>query len=317
MKNARTNGVYEDIWTSRDKCVFCDLKDKYILYEEHGVVLTISLYPYIDGHIMAIPRRHVQSNKELTQLEWETMRKFSYLAKKMFKKVHGYKGMWTLVKDGAEAQSTVGGHLHMHFIPFDKTDLCTWNYRELQFTPLENAQKYRDYAQKFVAANQKFETKYKQRQLLPVVVDLIIINTEGEVLLQERKQFTQLKNNTLTFPGGHIDADANDLLAELKREVKEELGYEIETKQVELLTSEISNIEYNNPSKHLQTVMPINHRFIWNIYILKDFDKQTKLTASDDCEALLWMKLDDAMESGRISKGMKALLKKYYEKLHD
>src|SRR5579871_6106142 len=98
MKNARLNGSYYRIWKSTGKCVFCDLKDKYILREENGIALVVSLFPYIDGHLMATPRRHVSSPKELSSLEWDTIRKFNYLAKKLVKKVHKITGLWTLIR---------------------------------------------------------------------------------------------------------------------------------------------------------------------------------------------------------------------------
>ena len=75
-RDARTTGKYDDIWQSTGKCVFCDLRDKYVIYEENGVVLTIVLFAYIDGHCMIIPRRHVRSVKELTPVEWETIALF-------------------------------------------------------------------------------------------------------------------------------------------------------------------------------------------------------------------------------------------------
>ena len=37
-RDARISGRYEDIWQSVGKCVFCDLKDKYIIFEENGIV---------------------------------------------------------------------------------------------------------------------------------------------------------------------------------------------------------------------------------------------------------------------------------------
>ncbi|MGD0284754.1 MAG: hypothetical protein ABSB12_04140 [Candidatus Saccharimonadales bacterium] len=71
-RDARFTKKYDDIWRSVGKCVFCDLNDKYIFFEENGVVMTISLYAYIDGHFLIVPKRHVRSTKELTQLEWDT-----------------------------------------------------------------------------------------------------------------------------------------------------------------------------------------------------------------------------------------------------
>lgn len=158
-RDARVTGNYEGIWQSVGKCVFCDLKDDYILFEENGIVLTIVLFAYIDGHMMIIPRRHVKSVKELTPEEWETMRKFMYIAKKLIREVHGVKGMQILQKDGADAQSTVE-HLHFHTIPFDAPDLTTWNYRQLKNTPLENAELYKARHDEMVSLAKRFDKKY-------------------------------------------------------------------------------------------------------------------------------------------------------------
>jgi diadenosine tetraphosphate (Ap4A) HIT family hydrolase len=163
MKNARTNGEYTQIWQNTGKCVFCDLKDKYILLEENGIVLTINIYPYIDGQLMAIPREHIRSPKKLSTKQWETIRKFNYLAKKLMKKTHGYKGMWTLIREGGEeAQMSVTDHLHIHFIPFDNSDLCQWNYRELENTPVENAQEYKQKARYIKKLIKRYNKKYRQ-----------------------------------------------------------------------------------------------------------------------------------------------------------
>lgn len=159
-RDARTGGYYGDIWTSVGKCVFCDMRDKYIFFEENGVVMTIVLYAYIDGHLMIIPRRHVRSVKELTPEEWESMRKMMYMAKKLIRRVHGIKGMQIIQKDGAEAQSTVE-HLHFQCVPFDAPDLSTWNYRKLKYTPLENAHLYQEQAKTIAKLSAKFKDKYE------------------------------------------------------------------------------------------------------------------------------------------------------------
>lgn len=158
-RDARVTGRYDGIWQSVGKCVFCDLNEKYIVYEENGIVMTIALFAYTDGHMMVIPRRHVRSVKELTPSEWETMRKMFYLAKKMIREAHGIKGMQIVQKDGAEAQSTVE-HLHFHCIPFDDPSLSTWNYHQLKNTPLENTALYREKSEKFVKLAKRFGEKY-------------------------------------------------------------------------------------------------------------------------------------------------------------
>lgn len=141
-RDARVTGEYDSIWQNVGQCAFCNLNDKYVIYEEDGVVLTIALYAYIDGHLMIVPRRHVRSVKELTAKEWETMRKLMYIAKKMIRKSHGIKGMQIIQKDGSSAQGTVK-HLHFHCIPFDSPDLAKWNFRQLKHTPLENTEIYK------------------------------------------------------------------------------------------------------------------------------------------------------------------------------
>lgn len=161
-RDARTGGYYGDIWTTVGKCVFCDLKDKYIFFEENGMVMAVALFAYIDGNLMIIPRRHVKSVKELTDSEWETARKMMYIAKKMIRKVHGIKGLQYIIRDGGiEAQSTVSDHLHIHCIPFDAPDLSSWNYRKLKYTPLENANLYKEQSKKIKELAGKFEEKYK------------------------------------------------------------------------------------------------------------------------------------------------------------
>lgn len=161
-RDARTGGYYGKIWTNVGKCVFCDLRDKYIVMEENGMVLTVALFAYIDGNVMVLPRRHVGSVKELTPSEWETARKLMYIAKKLIRKVHGIKGLQYLIRDGGiTAQSTVSDHLHIHCIPFDAPDLSTWNYRKLQYTPLENADLLRRQQKKIAELSRRFDEKYR------------------------------------------------------------------------------------------------------------------------------------------------------------
>jgi len=159
-RDARITSAYDNIWQTVGKCAFCDLNDKYIIYEENGVVLAVALYAYIDGHMMIIPRRHVRSVKELTPSEWETMRKLMYIAKKLIRSVHGIKGMQIVQKDGSDAQSTVE-HLHFHCVPFDGPDLSVWNYRKLSNTPIENTKLYTNKNSDIKKLLKRFAKKYQ------------------------------------------------------------------------------------------------------------------------------------------------------------
>lgn len=160
-RDARTGGYYGEIWTTVGKCVFCDLREKYIVHEENGVALAVPLFAYIDGNLMIIPRRHVKSVKELTPEEWETVRKLMYIAKKMIRKVHGLKDIQYVIRDGGQAvNSTVQDHIHIHCIPSDAPDMTVWNYRKLKYTPLENATLFRERASSMAKLAEKFGEKY-------------------------------------------------------------------------------------------------------------------------------------------------------------
>lgn len=162
-RDARSGGYYGDIWTTVGKCVFCDLRDKYVFYEENGIVMTVALFAYIDGNFMIVPRRHFKSVKDLTDSEWLTIRKMMYIAKKLVRKVHGHKDIQYVIRDGGvKVNSTVQDHLHIHCVPFDAPDLNVWNYRTLKYTPLENATLYKNELKEIQKLAQKFEKKYQE-----------------------------------------------------------------------------------------------------------------------------------------------------------
>jgi ATP adenylyltransferase len=310
MKNARSQDWYDHIWKNVGKCVLCDLRDKYVLYEENGIVLTINLYPYIDGQMMVIPKRHVSSLKELTQSEWETMRKLSYVGKKLIKETHSHKGMWNLIREGGiNAQMTISDHLHMQLIPFDKSDLCKWNFRELEYTPLENVGLYKKKSVEIIKNLMKFEKKYSKESKFHVVCDAMIINKKKQILFQERGEKHKFEPDNLTLPGGHIDTLENGLQIELVRELKEELCYEFNPKDFQLVDSRSADITFRVKSIHLGKSFRKSPKFIWNTYLLKDFTDEDKLCAGDDCEKLIWLDVDEALKHERVSEEIKETIK--------
>jgi histidine triad (HIT) family protein len=291
-RDARFNKKYDDIWQSVGKCVFCDLKDKYIFFEENGVVMTISLYAYIDGHFMIVPRRHIRSTKELTQLEWESIRKFSYIAQKIISQVHHVKGMQFIEKYGINAQGTVNEHLHFHCVPFDNPDLCVWNFRKLKYTPLENATMYRQARKKIIDYDRKFDSKYKQPLKLTMVCDLVILSKNNEVLLAERADEVKFIPDTLCLPGGQVDRFDVPLEQELAREVKEETGIDISKKKISLLASRVGHVNMTRHENYLKVKFPALRQFFWNTYLLDKVDPKIKIRPGSDCQRLSWVPLD-------------------------
>lgn len=72
-------------------------------------------------------------------------------------------------------------------------------------------------------------------------VKALIINSKGKILLV-------FNNNTYQFPGGHVD-DGETIDECIKREIKEEIGINLEVKEDPFLCIETYDSNYFNTSK--------------------------------------------------------------------
>ncbi len=153
---------YDDIWKNVGKCVFCDLKEKYVLDRKDGMVLTTNIYPYIDGNLMIVPERHVLSLKELNDKEWEAVKMFHYVAKKFLRITFGYKTLFMLYREGAwlgeTSQKTVH-HLHIHLLPY-LSGLVNFDYQEIKYPPRVVAEIYKKNIDELNKIKKRYEKKY-------------------------------------------------------------------------------------------------------------------------------------------------------------
>lgn len=141
QKSARTTGKYKEVLAALDKCVFCDLRDKYIIDKKDHVVLSVNLFPYIDGQLIIIPERHVEKLHELTATEWSAIKTLIDQALKLLKEVYNINDVNIIYREGERSGKTVW-HLHINIIPYcDK--LMTWNYQEITEEPLHVAERLR------------------------------------------------------------------------------------------------------------------------------------------------------------------------------
>lgn len=155
---------YGEIWKSVNKCVFCDLNEKYTLDEINNVVLTTNVYPYIDGSLMIIPKRHILSLKEMNKNEWETVRMLYYIGKKFLRLAFGYKSVFIIYREGGslgdESQKTVE-HLHIHLVPYIK-GLIDFNYQEAKYPPRIVAQLYKKNLNEMNKLKERYLQKYSK-----------------------------------------------------------------------------------------------------------------------------------------------------------
>jgi len=148
---AREKGFYQQVLTEvakRGKCVFCDLKEKYLIAQKEGVVLTVALFPYIDGHLLIIPRRHVESMTDLKTQERKAIFSLSQKGRQILKKEFGVENTWFLVREGngIAAGKTVN-HLHFHLLPYDP-DVIKMTDKKLSLMPLKVARRLRKTSEK-------------------------------------------------------------------------------------------------------------------------------------------------------------------------
>jgi len=148
QKKARKSQWYDDVTRNLTKCPFCDLKLKYIIIEDENAVLAVNLFPYIDGHLMVIPKRHIELFDEINNNEWLSVKKFISAGIKLVKDEIGVENTNTLYREGNKSGMSLQ-HVHIHILPItDKfmkyeKQRFVMKFQEINFTPLEMAERLR------------------------------------------------------------------------------------------------------------------------------------------------------------------------------
>lgn len=93
--------------------------DKYAVIAEfdQGTVLFANQMPYLDGHCLVLPKRHVNQATNLSRPQRHEYRDVVDCAVPMFKKIFKSEGLNVGLNDGELAGASVPGHLHTHVIP--------------------------------------------------------------------------------------------------------------------------------------------------------------------------------------------------------
>lgn len=116
------------------KCPFCNKKTETAVFgkTEYSMAL-YNISPLMPGHSLIIPKRHVSTIYELTDVEYKDMMFFMRNISDLLRKAYSAGGInWTL-QEGEPAGQTVS-HLHFHLIPRysgDYADAGDW-YPKLQ-----------------------------------------------------------------------------------------------------------------------------------------------------------------------------------------
>lgn len=105
--------LYSRFLKLRRPCPFCRPAD-HIFASRKTAYLTYALAPYAKYHLLAVPKRHVVSFRELRPAEERDIAELAKLGAKILNKLK-IKNVSVLARDGGLNKSVA--HLHYHIIP--------------------------------------------------------------------------------------------------------------------------------------------------------------------------------------------------------
>lgn len=104
----------------QEGCVFCKCSnrcDDYVLFEGKSCFVILNRYPYVNGHLMIIPHRHLGGLEELTAEERTEIFELLDVSVKVLKEAMKPDGFNVGMNLGKAAGAGIAEHVHMHVIP--------------------------------------------------------------------------------------------------------------------------------------------------------------------------------------------------------
>lgn len=102
-------------------CVFCRAlrgkEKKHIVHTGKKTFVIMNLYPYTNGHVMVVPKRHLADLEKLSKPELSELTSLTIRCTKALKKVYGAQGFNIGLNIGKAAGAGIKGHLHVHVVP--------------------------------------------------------------------------------------------------------------------------------------------------------------------------------------------------------
>ena len=103
-----------------DGCVFCKCSircDDYIVFEGKTCFVMLNRYPYVNGHLMIIPQRHLGGIEELSDEERKEIFALLDISVKVLKDAMNPLGFNIGMNLGKAAGAGIAEHVHVHIIP--------------------------------------------------------------------------------------------------------------------------------------------------------------------------------------------------------
>ena len=103
-------------------CIFCDAgvgseRDALVLLRTDLSYVVLNLYPYNNGHLMVVPKRHVPSLAASTPDELADIMRLTRHAEMALTEAYRPQGINVGINLGRPAGAGVVDHLHVHLVP--------------------------------------------------------------------------------------------------------------------------------------------------------------------------------------------------------
>ena len=104
-------------------CIFCrfpeekDDRGNLVLGRTAHSFAVLNRFPYNNGHLMVVPRRHLSDFTQLSQEELLDLNGLLQTALRIVQAVYGPDGANLGMNVGADAGAGIVGHLHWHLVP--------------------------------------------------------------------------------------------------------------------------------------------------------------------------------------------------------
>jgi ATP adenylyltransferase len=102
-------------------CIFCDASAhadaELVLQRGRFCFVILNLYPYNNGHLMAVPNRHVKTLAELTPDEQAELMALARRSEIALTEAYNPQGINVGINLGKAAGAGIEHHLHVHVVP--------------------------------------------------------------------------------------------------------------------------------------------------------------------------------------------------------
>ncbi len=107
-----------------EQCVFCNAQDESIndknsllIFKGTLVFTVLNKYPYNNGHLMIVPKRHISDLSDLTSDEFREITSQIKIAVEALKEMYNPQGFNIGANIGKAAGAGIDSHIHFHVVP--------------------------------------------------------------------------------------------------------------------------------------------------------------------------------------------------------